>query len=280
VGAFLSFGVVQSFMKLNALKLWLLLLCVSSPLLARGNLLSFSNTNSITINDSAVLPTLATPYPSTIQVTGLTGLVITKATVTLHQLSHTFPSDIHLLLVSPQNRAVVLMSETGGQDKFSVTNLVITLDDDAAQPLPILQSLQSGVFRPNARQIPIGFAFPSPAPGTSSNYLYRLSAFKGTDPTGTWRLFAIDYGAGDAGSIAGGWTLNLNISVPLKIALSPPNIVLSWPVSAGNSILQSATNTIAPANWSVEPIDPLIQAGQYFVTNSLSSGKKYYRLIQ
>src|SRR6185369_17236005 len=60
----------------------------------------FSNPASITINDSASPPTAATPYPSTLNVTGVTGNIV-RMTVTLTNLSHGFPDDIDILLVGP-----------------------------------------------------------------------------------------------------------------------------------------------------------------------------------
>ena len=81
---------------------------------SRGDIFTFSNTNSITINDSNNPPTIATPYPSTITVAGLAGQVITNLTVTLSNFSHTFPSDVSILLVGPQGEVCVLMSDVGG----------------------------------------------------------------------------------------------------------------------------------------------------------------------
>jgi len=49
---------------------------------------TFSNTNTIVINDSASPPTVATPYPSTNIVSGLGGSIISKVTVQLHGFGH------------------------------------------------------------------------------------------------------------------------------------------------------------------------------------------------
>ncbi|MEI6781685.1 MAG: Calx-beta domain-containing protein, partial [Verrucomicrobiota bacterium] len=69
----------------------------------------FSNSLAIAIKDK----TNATPYPSVINVSGLAGLV-TKATVTLTNLNHTWPSDIDALLVSPAGQKSYLMAKCGG----------------------------------------------------------------------------------------------------------------------------------------------------------------------
>ncbi len=54
----------------------------------------------------------ASPYPSTINVAGLGGTV-TRVTVTLNGLRHTFPDDLDILLVGPGG-SVILMSDAGG----------------------------------------------------------------------------------------------------------------------------------------------------------------------
>ncbi|MFM6308461.1 MAG: hypothetical protein ACKPGB_09370, partial [Dolichospermum sp.] len=71
-----------------------------SPGTATGTIISeetlpiFSNPNPITIPDSGT----STPYPSTINVSGLSGN-INSLKVTLTNLSHTWPDDIDVLLV-------------------------------------------------------------------------------------------------------------------------------------------------------------------------------------
>ena len=130
---------------------------------------TFSNTNLITVADSASALTKATPYPSANIVTGLDAQVVTKVTVTLQGFTHTFPSDVSILLVGPRGQSAILMSETGGQDKYSVTNLTLTLDDNATNSLPVFTSLTSGVFKPTDGYLSLGYPnlpydFPSPAP--------------------------------------------------------------------------------------------------------------------
>jgi len=54
-----------------------------------------------------------TPYPSTISVSGLTG-VVGKVTVSLNGLSHSFPDDLDIMLISPTGQKIMLMSDCGG----------------------------------------------------------------------------------------------------------------------------------------------------------------------
>jgi subtilisin-like proprotein convertase family protein len=249
-----------------------------------GASFTFSNTNLIALNESLKPPTPAGLYPSTVTVTGLTGLAVSKATVTIHGLSHTFPSDVSILLVGPQGQSAILMSETGGQNRYSVTDLTITLDDDASSPLPIDTSLVSGTFRPTEAYVLIGYPhfpydFPPPAPPGNSNSVSVLSVFKNTDPNGAWNLFVVDDSSGDTGSIAGGWSLTVSVGVPLAIARSGTNVVLSWPTTAVNCSLQYLVDLKPASLWSNTTTVPITNSGRVTVTNPLSQRNTFYRLI-
>jgi uncharacterized delta-60 repeat protein len=88
----------------------------------------FSNNAVIVINDN----TNASPYPSVINV-GQVGGTIIKATVTLNKLTHTSPSDVDALVVSPAGLNTLVMAHCGGA--YSVTNIVLTFDDAASNSL-------------------------------------------------------------------------------------------------------------------------------------------------
>jgi len=239
---------------------------------------TYSNTNFITILDSMSPPTLASIYPSTISVTGQTIQVASKVTVTLQGLSHEFPSDIGILLMGPQGQMAVLMSEVGGEDKLSVTNLTLTLDDDAANPLPLDTVLTSGTFRPTERDHPLLFDFPSPVPAGNSNAPAALSVFQNTDPNGNWNLFVVDDSEGSAGSISNGWSLNIT-TTPVSLQIQPADsshVVVSWPAVITNATLQSTTN-LSPATWQNVSNAAIIVTGKLVITNSIS-GRQFYRL--
>lgn len=107
-----------------------IILCAASAILTNAQITySFSNPNPITINDL----TSASPYPSTINVTNVTS-VISKLTVSLNGLSHTFPGDIDIMLAGPNGQNLVIMSDVGGGD--NVTNINLTLDDAAPTAMP------------------------------------------------------------------------------------------------------------------------------------------------
>jgi subtilisin-like proprotein convertase family protein len=273
-------------MKPDAWKILLGIFCaglLSAVPAAAGGALMFSNSNFIIINDSFSPPTIATPYPSTNLATGLAGQVVTKATVTLQGFSHEFPSDVDILLVGPQGQKAILMANVGGQDKYSVTNLTLTLDDDAMNSLPIYTNLVSGTFKPTNGYLATGnaslpFNFPSPAPPGTSNAVSSLSVFKNTDPNGTWNLFVVDDVGGDSGSISGGWSLTLFVAVQLQAVRDRTNIVISWPGSVTNATLQFSPALQSSIAWSNVTTTPILTSGRYTVTNPISAGSRFYRL--
>ncbi|HEX8369205.1 MAG TPA: hypothetical protein VF604_11745, partial [Pyrinomonadaceae bacterium] len=85
------------------------------------------------------------PYPSEFNVSGIPGS-LSKVTVNISNFSHTSPDDADLLLVAPNGRRIVLMSDVGGNTEVGGLNL--TLDDAAAGNLPDNEPLASGTFKP------------------------------------------------------------------------------------------------------------------------------------
>jgi subtilisin-like proprotein convertase family protein len=253
-------------------------IALASALNAGAGTFTFSNTNVIVINDSVNPPTIASPYPSTNEVRGLDGSVITKITVQLFGITHSFPDDIDIVLVGPRGENTVLMANTGGEVRTPVTNIDLTLDDGAASNLPLDSALVSGTFKPTSRLDPSTLKFPPPAPaqpdGTS------LSNFLNTEPNGTWKLFVVDDSNPDSGVIAGGWSLTVTTDpVLLSIAKAGTNVVLSWPNTLAGYSLQ-ATPSLSPSVWTNVPTTPVIVSGYYTVTNSLTNSHGLFRLAK
>ncbi len=177
------------------------------------------NNNPITINAGAT----ATPYPSDIAVSGLTG-VVDEVTVTLTNLSHSFPDNIDVLLVGPQGQNAIIMSDVGGNNPIMAgAPVTLTLDDDAAMALPDNTTLSTGTFRPTNINPGGGDAFPG-APPPSGNSMF--SVFDATDPNGTWSLYVVDDGIMDTGMFANGWCLSITTRVPVPCVLTCPADVM------------------------------------------------------
>ncbi|HEY0407348.1 MAG TPA: VCBS repeat-containing protein [Pyrinomonadaceae bacterium] len=166
---------------------------------------SFSNATSIFINDRFGA---ATPYPSTINVSGLTGAT-TDVNVTLTNVNHLNPDDLDILLVSPSGKSIMLMSDAGGTTDLVGVN--ITLDDSAATQLPDSTVIASGSFRPAnfGSGDNISDVLPFYANAGSAGPTTLASAFNGTDPNGTWKLYVIDDATASTGNINGGWSLDI-----------------------------------------------------------------------
>ncbi len=148
----------------------------------------------------------ADPYPSQKQVAGMLGTV-TNATVTLSNFSHTAPDDVDVLLVAPNGRRIVLMSDVGGTTEVGGLNL--TFDDAAATNLPDSATFTSGTYRPT--DFETGDIFPAPAPQGATTGA-TLAAFFGSAPNGAWKLYAVDDAGENVGSIAGSWSISLTTS--------------------------------------------------------------------
>jgi hypothetical protein len=214
---------------------------------------TFSNPASITIADGATPPTKAVAYPSSISVSGFSGQVVGKLTVTLTGFGQTYPSDVDILLVGPTGQSLVLLSDVGGTT--AVSGLTLTFDDAAASDLPDPGPLVSGSFRPT--NVGAGDAFPAPAPAPSG--ALSLTAFNGTDPNGTWSLYVVDDTAGGAGTIAGGWSLTITpaqqfsaASVTIADSLTPPAKASPYPstirVTGAGTTLNALAVTLSGLN--------------------------------
>jgi len=203
---------------------------------AQATTLTFNNPASIAIpavgspNDSGP----AAPYPSTIAVSGLVG-PITKITVMLTGLSHTFPSDIGAMLVAPNGDSIVLMAVAGSN--VSVSGVTLTFDDTAANSLPPFSQLTSGTYKPSDL---VPFIYPAPSPERPNKT--TLSGMTGIDPNGTWKLFVVDVGSGDVGSLSGGWSLTIAANRP-PTAVSDSATVAE---DSGPTVLPVLANDLNP----------------------------------
>ena len=149
----------------------------------------------------------AVPCPSWFNVTGETG-IITNITVTLTGLTHTWGSDLDILLVGPGGQAVVLMSDCAS---WPLNNATLTFSDAAASLVPADHAV-SGTYRPTDRTDDSMLGDPLTG-GTS------LSVFNGASPNGTWGLYIFDDGPADVGALAG-WTLHVGQAPAFNIPVT------------------------------------------------------------
>lgn len=241
---------------------------------ARTN--KFLNSAAITINDDGP----AQPYPSVINVSGVPGTV-SKVSVVISNLSHAFPLDVDMLLVSPTGQRVIIMSDAGGSaaSPNPVNNVTLRFDDAAPAGLGQTNQIASGTYKPSNFS-PAEFFVP-PAP--TNGYASTLAAFNGINPNGQWLLYILDDDFIATGSIASGWCLEFVTSglvnppgdLKLSGSFTPSPAIAGAPVTytlsvsnAGSSVAHhvALSNTL-PAGFSYSAvINP--HGGQYLSGNN------------
>lgn len=169
--------------------------CVAGSAQAQTTRSVFNNATPNAIPDLGP----AASYPSTISVSGITGVTYhVMVTVTL---THTFPSDVDIVLKAPNGRKVMLFSDIGGDEGWIERAIVF---DDCA-PLALRPGfLSSGRYRPGNAS----FGGYMPPPGPLSPHGTTLSEFNWTNPNGNWELYVADAIDGEGGVIDS-WTLTL-----------------------------------------------------------------------
>lgn len=172
---------------------WLLFSGVSP---AEAAVETYTNAGLITINDGA-----ATPYPSSISVSGLGGL-ITDVNVRVENIGHTFPDDIDMMIVSPAGDSTILMSDACGSDDME--DFDYNFDDEA----PALMNDSSLCGPINTKPTNYGAGDTWPGSGFTPTTA-DLSRFDGENPNGSWLLYVYDDLGGFTGDIELGWSITI-----------------------------------------------------------------------
>lgn len=190
----------------------------------------FTNTQPITIGEDKTV----IPVSSPITVSDFTGK-IKNIRVTLDGLSHPKADELDILLVGPNERAVMLMSDAGNG---GLNNVTLNFADDAVNGLTTFSNITSGTYRP----INIGSQDSFDSSVSPGPYSYSLSDFRDIDPNGEWKLYIVDDSILDGGQLANGWSLyidtgniNTNEDTPLEFSQTPGNQISLEDKDAGNN---------------------------------------------
>lgn len=241
---------------------------------------TFANSNPVTIRDNAT----ATPYPSTINVSGLSATVC-RMTVTLNNVSHSFPEDIDIILVAPNGGMTYLLSDAGSYE--SVSGITFTLDDLAPLMAPENDGLvNGGVYKPTnygTKRDGLPDNFPAPAP--AGPYPTNMTQFAGMNANGTWSLYVMDDAEEDQGVIAGGWSIAFATDVPftdvsVAVTDAPDPVAITsnvtFTVTASNLGLATSTNlvlrnllpaTLTPVSYTASQGSCALDGNNQFVCN-------------
>jgi subtilisin-like proprotein convertase family protein len=174
-----------------------------------------AETFTTTQNTDITIPTTpanvkGTPYPSKLDVQGGDG-TIADVNVNLN-ISHTFPDDLDILLVSPSGDSEILLSDACGT--ADVSNLSITLDNSAGPLVSDAGPCGNGTFQPTNYEAPAD-VWPAPAPASPGTA--QLGNFNGETPNGEWKLFVLDDADIDGGTV-NSWSLTVTTN-PALIAI-------------------------------------------------------------
>lgn len=246
----------------------------------------------LTINDTAnafrnaanICTTLgqpASPYPSTITVSG--GPVqIGTLRVTLYDVAHTNPDHMDFLLVGPTGRQMIIQSDAGGNLNL-VTPVTITFSDAAGQVLPDSAPLSTGTFEPTSWEAGQA-SFPAPAPpapynepgstvgGTGTQTLG--GNFRFTNANGVWSLYMRDdaglFVAPEAitGCVNGGWGLEFLTSTAASASIS------GRVLTADGAGIRNA-RVVVTGNSLSEPLVTATGSFGYFTFDGLRTGETY-----
>ena len=160
-----------------------------------------AETITVSGGETTTIPLIgnASPYPSLLKVQGGDGNI--KDVNVKLTLSHSFPDDLDIALVSPDGDAEVLMSDVcGGTDIAGV----FTFNSEAGTDLTDGGPCVAGSFQPTNIDTTENWTPPGPGGVTTA----QLANFNGEDPNGLWELFIIDEASPDEGSIAE-WSLTI-----------------------------------------------------------------------
>ena len=170
---------------------------------AHAAVLTFANSAPITMPPLG----LASPYPSEILASGVSGDVI-GLSVTLIGFSHGFPDDAGVLLIGPTGAGQIVFN---GGTFTPISSADLTFKDGGAA-WPSSGPVGSGTYQPFSFYEGDLFAAPAPEiPGVNATTAGSKSfaMFDALDPNGAWLLFVEDFTEGDPGSIGGGWVLSI-----------------------------------------------------------------------
>jgi subtilisin-like proprotein convertase family protein len=212
------------------------------PVITNINVTGVYCLGPISINDNSV----ATPYPSTVSISGITGTIV-KATVSIQSFTHPYSQDVGFLLVSPLGKKVYLANHMIPNNQCN--NISFTFDDAGIPPI-VSGYLDGARLTPGYDGVAGYTSFMSPAPGTP--YVGNLSTVNGDDPNGNWSLYVQDDAVGDEGSI-GSWCLDLiiNENLPLVSGVPCPPLYLYGKAPQSSGVALSVPNILGVYNKSL-----------------------------
>ncbi len=233
-----------------------------------------SFTNSTQIDLPAGQPTTtsgpSSPYPSIINVTGLTGQKNIR--LRLNGFRHEWYNDMDFLLVGPGGQKFIFMSDNGNNSTELLPPITFSITDTAAALLPGTNAgviADGGEYRPSNVGANDPFVSPAPAapyenaaPGGSATFA-SVFGTDGAAMNGNWSLYGVDDAGSDPGVISGGWTLTFEAN-DYACSIGPSSVrsradfdgdgrtdLSVFRPSEGNWYLNQSTAGFGVINWGI-----------------------------
>jgi hypothetical protein len=113
--------------------------------------------------------------------------------------------------------------------------------------------------------------------GATNATLHLTNVQPGTE--GDYSVILTDTSGSTTGLVAHVTVSDQTVAVPLNVVQSGTNVIISWPAtnSAGFT-LQTTQNPSAADQWADSASAPVLWGSQYFLTNTVSSSARFYRL--
>jgi subtilisin-like proprotein convertase family protein len=218
------------------------------PLLIVGGLLITANicraqvTHTFTNTTPLAIPATgpSSPYGTTIVASGVRGTV-TNVTVTLKNLTHANPAELHVIVRTPAGLTVALLEQTSGP---LLPQAVLALAPADHRDLVFTDRATYGFYNryPDAGPYQPGGANPTgsslPAPAPPAPYAPRLDTCIGSLANGTWTLYVFDESGPAFGALGGGWELAIDSAestAPMTVGTSlGPSTNYGAPITVAN----------------------------------------------
>ena len=241
---------------------------------------TFTNLESIIIPEIGRATNAFPPdygYPSVIAATGVPPGILDGVTVTISNFTHSYPSDVDILLEGPGSQSSVLMSKCGSG--YSVTNITLTFSEAASNTLvPVNGRIGSGTYGPTANPGNIMAQLPGPVEGIAeaplAPYSPNLNTFFATPANGQWLLWVVDTVPFNSGEISNGWILNLSTGIPVE---ADSDLWVSVLTTSDLTLSNQFAGTITVTNYGPAPatdvvITEPIPPGVAYVSNGCNCG--------
>jgi hypothetical protein len=98
-------------------------------------------------------------------------------------------------------------------------------------------------------------------------------------PAGNYVLAAV---ATDSAGASATNLISISVAAPpqMSAVVVSKNLVISWPASSGNYVLQVTSSLTPPVSWTTAPVNTVNINGQITAVIPASATRSFYRLIQ